>query len=83
MNLDYLGSPRFQEFNRYFVLSFENKAGRRRHAEYYLDPRVIQQINFTRNLERDNDGNKTSKFFTLEEVKGTILDFLRVTLKKL
>ena len=36
------------------------------------DPRAIQQINFTANL--DKDGN-TKMFFIIEEAKETVLDF--------
>ena len=36
------------------------------------DPRAIQQINFTANLDR---AGNTRIFFILEEAKGTILDF--------
>ena len=36
------------------------------------DPRAIQQINFTANLDRE--GN-TKIFFILEEAKETVLDF--------
>ena len=36
-----------------------------------LNPKAMQQINFTENLERD--GNK-QMFFILEEVKETVLD---------
>ena len=36
------------------------------------DPRAIQQINFTANLDRT--GN-TTMFFIIEEAKETILDF--------
>ena len=42
------------------------------------DPRVIQQINFTANLDRT--GN-TTIFFIIEEAKETILDFSRGTVK--
>ena len=38
------------------------------------DPRAIQQINFTANLDRD--GN-TTMFFIIEEAKETVLDFLK------
>ena len=38
------------------------------------NPRAIQQINFTANLERD--GN-TTMFFIIEEAKKTVLDFLK------
>ena len=43
------------------------------------DPRPIQQINFTANLDRD--GNTT--FFIIEEAKETVLDFLQGTVKVL
>ena len=36
------------------------------------DPRVIQKINFTANLDR---ANNTRIFFTLEEAKETVLYF--------
>ena len=44
------------------------------------DPRAIQQINFTANLDRD--GN-TRVYFILEEAKETILDFPQGTVKVL
>ena len=44
------------------------------------DPRAIQQINFTANLDRA--GNITI-YFILEEVKKTILDFSQGTVKVL
>ena len=44
------------------------------------DPRAIQQINFTANL--DGAGN-TRVYFTLEEAKETILDFSQGTVKVL
>ena len=44
------------------------------------DPRAIQQINFTANLDRP--GN-TRVYFILEEAKETILDFLQGTVKVL
>ena len=45
-----------------------------------VDPRAIQQINFTTNLDRV--GN-TRFYFILEEAKETILDFSQVTVKVL
>ena len=42
------------------------------------DLRVIQQISFTANLDRD--GN-TTVFFIIEEVLKTILDFSQGTVK--
>ena len=44
------------------------------------DPKAIQQINFTRNLERNK--NRTM-FFIIEESKETILDFSKGIVKVL
>ena len=44
------------------------------------DPRAIQQINFTANLDRAGD---TRVYFILEEVKETILGFSQGTVKVL
>ena len=44
------------------------------------DPRGIQQINFTANLDRV--GN-TTMFFIIEEAKETVLDFSQGTVKVL
>ena len=46
----------------------------------YPDPREIQQINFTANLDRA--GNKTMLFIT-EKAKERVLDFSQGTLKVL
>ena len=40
------------------------------------DPKAIQQINFTGNLERDNGA---IIFFIIEEAKEIVLDFLQQT----
>ena len=45
-----------------------------------IDPRAIQQINFTANLDRT--GN-TGTYFILEEAKETILVFSQGTVKVL
>ena len=42
------------------------------------DPRAIQQINFTANLDR---AGNTKAYFILEEAKETILDFSQGTVK--
>ena len=42
------------------------------------DPRAIQQINFTANLDR---ADNTRIYFILEEAKETILDFSPGTVK--
>ena len=44
------------------------------------DPKAIQQIDFTANLDRD--GN-TTMFSNIEEEKETILDFSQETVKVL
>ena len=44
------------------------------------DPRAIQQINFTANLDRD--GN-TTMFFIIEEAKESVLDFSQGAVKVL
>ena len=44
------------------------------------DPRAIQQINFTGNLDR---AGNTRVYFILEEAKETILDFSQETVKVL
>ena len=44
------------------------------------DPRVIQEINFKSNLDRD--GN-TTMFFIIEESKETVLNFSQGTVKVL
>ena len=45
-----------------------------------FDPRAIQQINFTANLDR---AGNTRVYFILEEVKETVLDFSQGTVKVL
>ena len=47
-----------------------------------IDPKAMQQINFTRNLAWDPNGN-TIKFFIVEEAKETILDCSQGTMKVL
>ena len=44
------------------------------------DPRAIQQINFTANLDR---AGNTTMFFIIEEAKETVLDFLQGTIEVL
>ena len=44
------------------------------------DPRAIQQINFTANLDR---AGNTTMFFIIEEAKETVLDFSQGTVKVL
>ena len=44
------------------------------------DPKAIQQINFTANLDR---ARNITMFFIIEEAKETVLDFLQGTVKVL
>ena len=44
------------------------------------DPRAIQQINFTANLDR---AGSTTMFFIIEEAKETVLEFSQGTVKVL
>ena len=44
------------------------------------DPRAIQQINFTANLDR---AGNTTMFFIIEEAKETVFEFSQRTLKVL
>ena len=44
------------------------------------DPRAIQQINFTSNLDR---AGNTTMFFVIGEAKETVLDFSQITVKVL
>ena len=46
--------------------------------ELDADPRAIQQINFTANLDR---AGNTTMFFIIEEAKETVLDFSQGTVK--
>ena len=50
-----------------------------KHQALDADPRAIQQINFTANLDRA--GN--TMFFIIEEAKKTVLDFSQETVKVL
>ena len=49
-----------------------------KHQKLDADPKAIQQINFTGNIEND-----TSIFFITEKAKETILDFSKGTVKVL
>ena len=46
----------------------------------YADPRAIQQINFTANLDR---AGNTTIFFIIEEAKQTVFQFLQGFVKVL
>ena len=44
----------------------------------YADPKAIQQINFTENLDR---AGNTTIYFILEEVKKTVFEFSQGSVK--
>ena len=52
----------------------------RKQQEFDADPKAIQQINFTGNLDQNRN---TAMFFLIEEGKETILDFSQGTVKVL
>ena len=60
-------------FNKYYKMIAIDLS---RHQVLDADPRVIQQINFTANLDRC--GN-TRFYFILEEAEETVLDFSQGT----
>ena len=41
----------------------------------YTDPKTIQQINFTGNLNRAEEVNDNTMFVIIEETKEAVLDF--------
>ena len=47
------------------------------------DPKAIQQINLTANLDRENDDDTTIIYFILEEAKEPILYYSQGTVKVL
>ena len=51
-----------------------------RQTELDADPREIQQINFTANLDR---AENTTMFFIIEEAKETVFEFSQGTVKVL
>ena len=51
-----------------------------RQNELDADPRAIQQINFTANLDREEN---TAIFFIIEEAKESIIKFSQGTVKGL
>ena len=67
----------YNYFNNYYKMIAIDLS---KQQELDVDPKAIQQINFTANLHRD--GN-TTICFIIEEVKETILDFSQGTVKVL
>ena len=69
--LDY---PYFKKFYNLIVTDFSKQ------QKLDADLKIMQQINFTRNLYR---GGIIKMFFIIEEAEETVLDCLKVTVKVL
>ena len=67
--LDY---PRFKENYKMIAIDLSKQQA------LDPDPRAVQQINFTVNLDR---AGNTTMFFIIEEAKETVLDFSQETVK--
>ena len=67
----------YSYFNNYYKMTAIDLS---KQQVFDADPRAIEQINFTANL--DSAGN-TTMFFIIEEAKGTVLDFSQGTVKVL
>ena len=63
----------YQYFKEYYKLIAIDLS---KQQKLNADPKAMQQINFTGNLERDGD---TRIFFSFEEAKETVLDFSKKT----
>ena len=67
-------------FVRLFLFQKELQIDLSKQQELDADPRAIQQINFTANLDR---AGNTTMFFIIEEAKETFLDFSEGAVKVL
>ena len=63
-----------------FQRKLQNNCNRFKQQALDADPRAIQQINFTANLDRDEGA---TMFFIIEQAKETVLDFSQSTIKVL
>ena len=66
--------PNFENFYKMIVIDLSKQQA------LDVNPKVIQQINFTRNLKRNKN---TTMFFLIEEAKETIFDFSQETVQVL
>ena len=67
----------------YFNKKLSNESNRfNKQQALDADPKSVQQINFTRNLARDEKEN-TTIFFSIEKARETKLDFSNKTIKVL
>ena len=69
--LDY---PHFKKYNKLLAIDLSKQ------QKLDADPKAIQQINFTENLDRTE---RSTMFFIIEEGKETLLDFSKRTVKSL
>ena len=67
-------------FVRLFLFQKELQIDLSKQQELDADPRAIQQINFTANLDR---AGNTRFYFILEEAKETVFEFSQGTVKVL
>ena len=63
-----------------FQRKLQNNCNRFKQQALDADPRAIQQINFTANLDR---AGNTTMFFIIEEAKETVFEFSQGTVKVL
>ena len=64
----------FKNYYRLIAIDLRKQQG------LHADPKTIQQINYTLNLDR---AGNTTLFFIIEEAKETVLDFSQGTLRVL
>ena len=69
--LDY---PYFKKYSKLITIDLS------RQQKLHADPKAIQQINFTGNLDRAED---STLFFIIEKAKETVSDFSKGTVKVL
>ena len=67
----------YSYFNNYYKIIAVDLS---KQQVFDADPRAIQQINFTANLDR---AGNTTMFFVIEEAKETVLNFSQETVKVL
>ena len=71
--------PDYNYFKDYYKMTAINLS---KQEALDTDPKAIQQINLTGNLEREQNAN-TTLFFIIEEAKETVLNFSKGTVKVL
>ena len=66
--------PYFKKYYKLIVIDLSKQ------QKLDADPKAIQQVNFTRNLDR---AKVVTMFFIIEDAKETVLDFSKGTVKVL